>query len=59
MALFANQFIAPLIVAYLFLGVSANSTGPGLELFVLLAGVIATVSFLTMQAYLKRQPPAG
>ncbi len=58
-ALFANQFIAPLIVAYLFLGVSANTGGPGLELFVLLAGVIATVSFLTMQAYLKRRAASG
>ena len=55
LALFANQFVAPLVVAYLFIGVSANTSGPGLELFVLLAGVVATVSFLAMQAYLQRR----
>ncbi|MEQ8350470.1 MAG: hypothetical protein RH862_03245 [Leptospiraceae bacterium] len=55
LALFANQFIAPLVVAYLFIGVTGNSAGPGLELFVLLAGVIATVTFLAMQAYLQRR----
>ena len=52
-ALFANQFIAPLIVAYLF--VSASPIRPGLELFVMLAGVIATTSFLTFQAVLQRR----
>ena len=51
-ALFANQFIAPLVVAWL-TGPSDNP-GPGLELFVMLAGVIATLSFLLVQAYLSR-----
>lgn len=52
-ALFANQFVAPVLVAYAFR--EEGSTGPGLEFFVLLAGVIATVSFLSMQAYLQRR----
>lgn len=57
-ALFTNQFIAPVIVAYAFLGVASAPKTPGLELFVMLAGVIATVSFLVLQAYLKRRPAA-
>lgn len=53
--LFANQFIAPVIVAYVFL-VKEQLTiqNPGLELFVLLAGVIATVSFLSLQAFIRK-----
>ncbi|MCB1137549.1 MAG: hypothetical protein KDK23_02295 [Leptospiraceae bacterium] len=54
-ALFANQFIAPVIVAYAFRDISRATSGPGLELFVLLAGVITTVSFLAMQAFLQRR----
>lgn len=53
--LFANQFVAPLIVAYLFARPGAD--GPGVELFVLLAGVVATISFLLLQAYLHRNDP--
>lgn len=48
--LFTNQFVAPLIVAYLF--AVPGSRGPGIELYVMLAGVVATVSFLLLQARL-------
>jgi len=50
--LFANQFVAPLVVALL---VSTPGTrGPGVELFVMLAGVVTTMSFLLLQARLAR-----
>lgn len=54
--LFANQFIAPLLVAMLFS--SRGAKGPGIELFVMLAGVMATMSFLIIQARLHRPQPA-
>ncbi|HUU33927.1 MAG TPA: hypothetical protein VMW48_07665, partial [Vicinamibacterales bacterium] len=41
--LFGNQFVAPLVVA-LFLSTPGTS-GPGVELYVMLAGVVATMSF--------------
>jgi len=51
LALFANQFIAPVIVAYVF-GTSGQQVGQvGVELFVMLAGVITTLLFLTIQSY--------
>jgi hypothetical protein len=54
-ALFANQFVAPLVVALVFS--SRGAKGPGIELFVMLAGVVTTVSFLLLQARaLRRQP---
>lgn len=46
--LFANQFLAPLLVALLVTG--PGTSGPGLELFVMLAGVVATLTFLALQA---------
>jgi hypothetical protein len=64
-ALFVNQFVAPVAVAVL---VSRGaSSGLGLELFALLAGVVATTSFLLLQAQLRfrarkgtpSQEPAG
>jgi len=48
--LFANQFAAPLVVALLL--AKPGASGPGVELFVMLAGVIATMSFLLVQARL-------
>ncbi len=50
-ALFANQYIAPL--CYLFwVGKSNDSSGSfGTELFILLGGVFATLAFLLIQAY--------
>ena len=50
--LFLNQFVAPLLVA-LFL-TNPGSTGPGIELFVMLAGVVATLLFLLVQARVAR-----
>jgi len=53
--LFANQFVAPLVVALVFS--SRGAKGPGIELFVMLAGVVTTVAFLLLQARaLRRQP---
>lgn len=46
--LFANQFVAPLVVAVLLS--TPGARGPGLELYVMLAGVVATMSFLLLQA---------
>lgn len=53
--LFANQFVAPLVVAFVFS--SRGAKGPGIELFVMLAGVVTTVSFLLLQARALRRRP--
>ena len=53
--LFANQFVAPLVVALLF---SRGAKGPGIELFVMLAGVVTTASFLLLQARAHRRAAA-
>lgn len=53
--LFANQFVAPLVVALVFS--SRGTKGPGIELFVMLAGVVTTVSFLLLQARALRRRP--
>jgi hypothetical protein len=50
--LFANQFVAPLIVGLLL--VRPDASGPGVELFVMLAGVVTTISFLLLQARTMR-----
>ncbi|MBI5440023.1 MAG: hypothetical protein HY900_02300 [Deltaproteobacteria bacterium] len=61
--LFVNQFVAPILVALLFS--PRRSTGPGIELFVMLAGVVTTLSFLLLQARVvrrqngKRKPVEG
>jgi len=51
--LFANQFAAPLAVALLVSRPGAR--GPGVELFVMLAGVVATMTFLLLQARIARR----
>ncbi|MFN7917345.1 MAG: hypothetical protein U0Q55_18515 [Vicinamibacterales bacterium] len=51
--LFLNQFVAPLFVA-IFL-TNPGAQGPGIELFVMLAGVVATLSFLLVQARVSRR----
>ena len=51
--LFVNQFVAPVVVAVLLS--RPRSSGPGVELFVMLAGVVATMSFLLLQARLLRR----
>jgi hypothetical protein len=48
--LFGNQFLAPVVVA-LWLA-RPGASGPGVELYVMLAGVVATMSFLLLQARL-------
>lgn len=52
--LFANQYVAPTIVGLL----TSSSQQPkslGVEFFVMLAGVLATLSFLSLQAYLYQR----
>lgn len=49
-ALVANQFVAPVIVALIFS--TPGHRGLGLEAAVMLAGVVATLSFLLLQARL-------
>lgn len=56
-ALFANQFVAPVVVALLFS--KPGHRGPGLELFVMLAGVVTTMSFLLLQARVPLHGPGG
>jgi hypothetical protein len=55
--LFANQFVAPIAVALLFS--ASRSKGPGVELFVMLAGVVTTLSFLLLQARVYWRRPGG
>lgn len=50
--LFANQFLAPVVAARLFS--TPGSSGPGVELFVMLAGVVTTLTFLLLQARVSR-----
>ena len=54
--LFANQFVAPLVVALLL--TRPGASGPGLELFVMLAGVVTTLTFHVVQARVLRRPAA-
>ena len=54
--LFANQFAVPLAVALLFS--TAGRKGPGLELFVMLAGVVTPMVFLLLQARSHRRAAA-
>ena len=51
--LFVNQFVAPLLVA-LYLS-RPGSQGPGIELFVMLGGVLTTMAFLLMEARVARR----
>jgi hypothetical protein len=53
--LFANQFVAPLVVALLL--ATPGSRGPGIELFAMLAGVVTTLTFLLLQARVARHLP--
>lgn len=55
--LFANQFLAPVVVAYAFTAPGASSR-PGVELFVMVAGVLTTLTFLLFQAFLERREVA-
>jgi hypothetical protein len=51
--LFVNQFVAPVVVALVFS--TPGARGIGIEFYVLLAGVVATISFLLLQAHLHRR----
>ena len=51
--LFLNQFVAPLVVELSFS--TTGTRGPGIERFVLLAGVLTTMAFLLMQARVARR----
>ncbi|MBK9968707.1 MAG: hypothetical protein IPP07_29140 [Holophagales bacterium] len=51
--LFGNQFVAPVVVALLLS--TPRSKGPGIELFVMLAGVVTTLTFLLLQARVVRR----
>jgi hypothetical protein len=51
--LFANQFVAPVVVALVFS--TPRTKGPGVELFVMLAGVVTTLTFLMLQARVYRR----
>ena len=51
--LFGNQFVAPVVVALLLS--APGSRGAGIELYVMLAGVVTTISFLLLQAHLQRR----
>jgi hypothetical protein len=55
--LFANQFVAPVVVALVF--AERSPSGPGLELFAMLGGVVATLTFLLLQARLQRRRAAA
>ena len=54
--LFANQFAAPLVVGLILRRPGAR--GPGVELFVMLAGVVTTMAFLLVQARVARRAAA-
>lgn len=49
-ALFANQYIAPLLYLF-FIGKNSGDNSYGTELFIMLGGVFATLGFLLIQAY--------
>ena len=55
--LFVNQFVAPVVVGLLLS--KPGSQGAGIELYVALAGAVATISFLLLQARVQRRPAAG
>ena len=55
--LFANQFVAPVVAALLFS--ERSPRGPGIELFAMLGGVVATLTFLLLQARLQRRRAAA
>jgi hypothetical protein len=55
--LFVNQFVAPVIVGLLFS--KPGTKGAGIELYVALAGAVATISFLLLQARVLRRQPGG
>lgn len=55
--LFVNQFVAPVVVGLLLSPPGAK--GLGIEFYVMLAGVVATISFLLLQARLQKRAADG
>ncbi len=55
--LFANQFVAPVVVGLLLS--KPGATGAGIELYVALAGAVATISFLLLQARVQKRRAGG
>jgi hypothetical protein len=55
--LFANQFVAPVVVGLLLS--KPGATGAGIELYVALAGAVATISFLLLQARVQARQAGG
>jgi hypothetical protein len=55
--LFVNQFVAPVVVGLLLS--KPGTKGTGIELYVMLAGAVATISFLLLQARVLRRQPAS
>ena len=55
--LFANQFVAPVVVGLLFS--KPGAAGAGIELYVALAGAVATISFLLLQARVRKHQAGG
>ncbi|MEM7181963.1 MAG: hypothetical protein AAF518_13685 [Spirochaetota bacterium] len=51
LGLFSKQFLAPVLFTYIFSNNSQSPQKPGIELFIMIAGVITTLSFLLVQAY--------
>ena len=52
--LFINQYIAPLVVSWIITG-GRQVQGLGIEIFVMLAGVMATLTFLVINATRRRE----
>jgi hypothetical protein len=50
-ALFVNQYIAPIIYVLLQEDITLASKTPGVELFIMLAGVFSTLGFLMIQSH--------
>ncbi len=55
--LFANQFVAPVVVGLLLS--KPGAAGAGIELYVALAGAVATISFLLLQARVQKRQAGG
>lgn len=52
--LFVNQYVAPLLIGLSIADPTLTVQKPGIELYVMIAGVLATLIFLTMNAIGKR-----
>lgn len=53
--LFVNQYVAPIVVGLIFRPQNPQSHEPGIEFFVILAGVLATLVFLSVHAIFEKR----